>query len=522
MMWKTPGEGRLSGVLLVFVFLGPAFAVPAWQTQVRILTDVPNAKVYVDGEFAALLDNSMFSLEEEKWNDINKTEGGYGAYVDLKDFESHKITVGISEPVRNEKSFIVKVHSNMPIQTIFVPLMKGTWLPVPRRSSQSEGAIPLEADKSPAYAAAVKTWHEISWLKAGLNWIKNWVGTPAGAVSLIFGAALCQALVLIVVFWKSSPPRGVPAVVSPGGATLNQVHVPTIIGHGWPYVMLERYPNIKPIQKIGAGGVASVFLAEVPKTGYVAIKILHEHQSSVPDLRKRFLQEARILLKLAKTGVVPLVHGMSPKDFHRPWFMMTYLGQMYRLRDMIGGKEHKRLVLDWAYPVAAALCASVDAIHLAGVIHRDLSPENVMFGFGVGMEVRLIDFDSAKMHGANLSRAELAEAGANGDVVGKVKYTSPEQWQNFDSAGVESDAYSVGVMIWEMITGSPPFKGSTIDEIREQHLTAPRDVAELTRFGVPGQLAAMLTGLLDPDPARRPQLSVIRTRLMATIGGANE
>jgi serine/threonine-protein kinase len=189
---------------------------------------------------------------------------------------------------------------------------------------------------------------------------------------------------------------------------------------------------------------------------------------------------------------------------------------------MIGGKEHKHLSLDWAYPLAAALCASVQSIHRAGVVHRDLSPENVMYGFGSGMEVRLIDFDSAKMHGANLSRAELAETGANGDVAGKVKYTSPEQWQDFDSAGVESDAYSVGVMIWEMITGSPPFKGSAVDEIREQHLAATRDFAELTRSGVPGQLAMMLAGLLDPDRSRRPQLDAIRARILAEIGGAGE
>ena len=126
------------------------------------------------------------------------------------------------------------------------------------------------------------------------------------------------------------------------------------------------------------------------------------------------------------------------------------------------------------------------------------------------------------MRGTNLSRTELADTRANGDVVGKVKYTSPEQWQDFNSAGVESDAYSVGVMIWEMITGSPPFTGSAVDEIREQHLTGPREIAELTRSGVPGHLAAMLAGLLDQDCSRRPQLSVIRSRILETIGGTSE
>jgi serine/threonine-protein kinase len=254
-------------------------------------------------------------------------------------------------------------------------------------------------------------------------------------------------------------------------------------------------------------------LVQEKKRGEVAIKILHENQSSDPILRERFLQEAHVLRKLEKTGVVPAPYTISPQSFSRPWFTMAYLGDMYRLRDMIGGKDHKRLTLDWAFPVAAALCESVDAIHRAGVVHRDLSPENVMYGFGSGMVVRLIDFDSAKLYGESLSRKDLADSMEGGAAVGKVKYTAPEQWANFDSAGPESDAYSVGVMIWEMVTGTPPFVGDSIDKIRECHRNAPREAAPLVHAGVPVPVAELIVSLINPVADRRATLKVVHSEM---------
>ena len=493
---------RTCGILAALVF-APMLATAGWEHQVRILTDVPGAWVHVDGTRVAALDNSTFSSDEEKFDDRGR--GGYGAYVDLKDFERHRIHVGTSPSVLSDSGFIMFAMRDTPTLSRFVPL-KSARPTVPPPSGS--GVRPMEPP----------TGQRVLWQDV-LYTVNDWVSTPQGAVALVLAAALFLAVALIVAVARRDR-RGSPAVVNPSAAPHgNQVHVPTIIGHGWPYVMFEKYPSISPVQKIGAGGVASVFLAEVPKHGHVAIKILHDHQSTDEDLRQRFLQEARVLRKLAVTGVVPIAYGMSPKQFPRPWFTMSYLGNMYRLRDMIGGNEHKQLTLDWAYPVAAALCSSVEAIHRAGVIHRDLSPENVMYGFGSGMEVRLIDFDSAKMQGTNLSRFDLVDTSSNCDVVGKVKYTSPEQWQDFDSAGTESDAYSVGVMIWEMITGAPPFLGTAIDEIREQHLSARREISSLTRCGVPGQLATLLASLLNPNSTDRPELSLIRSRILATIGG---
>ena len=315
-MRSFPKGGRLLGVLLAFFLLGPGLAVAGWEHQVRILTDTPNAWVYVEGKKVAPLDNSTFSSEEEKWYDESRTKGGYGAYIDLQDFEKHKIQVGTSPSVLSS-GFVMFAMPDTPTLSRFVPLGDSSQPPLPRRiCPQCVSTIPSGETFCPQCGYPGGGGPEIPWWQAALNW----VSTPVVAVLLILGVAFCLAAALIVAFFR----RG------DSGTKTNPVHVPTIIGHGWPYVMFEKCPSIIPIEKIGAGGVASVFLAHAPKKGQVAIKILHEHQSNDPDLRQRFLQEARVLRKLATTGVVPLAYDMSRKDFPRPWFTMSYLGQMYR------------------------------------------------------------------------------------------------------------------------------------------------------------------------------------------------
>lgn len=494
--------------VLSLIVLCPIPAWAGWEHTVRILTDISGASVYVNGVRVAALDNSMFATDEERYDERGR--GGYGAYVDLGDFERHRVHVSTSVSPEPNAGIIMFAMPDTPTLTRFFPL-KGETV-VARRCALCDALLPSGTGSCPQCDQA----SEDSAVEGRVwNQFQEWATTGQGMITLILGSALFLCLVLILAVIRHRPG---PTVVKPDQAGDSAGHMPTLIGQGWPYVMFEAYPEIRPLGKIGVGGVATVFLAHAPKYGNVAVKILHEHQSNDPALRVRFLEEVHVLGKLERTNVVPVAHAVSPKDFPRPWFAMTYLGQMYRLRDMIGGKEKKRLSLDWAYPVAAALCSSVDAIHRSGVIHRDLSPENVMYGFGSGMEVRLIDFDCAKMHKASLSRSALVHTGASNDMVGKIKYTAPEQWQCFDSATYASDVYAVGIIIWEMLVGSTPFNGNSMDDILSQHAVADRDIHALTGVGVPGQLAALLGSMLDPNPFRRPKLSVIRARIIE-VGG---
>jgi serine/threonine-protein kinase len=284
--------------------------------------------------------------------------------------------------------------------------------------------------------------------------------------------------------------------------------------------MRGRYWRVMPVRPLAQGGMATVWLARVfPSPRVVVVKLLLPRHFSNAHVHARFLLEGRILGALRGTGTVPRTRGISPINERAcPWYAMDYLHDMKRLRDLVGGETHLRLERRRAFKVGAALCECVHRIHCAHVIHRDLSPENVMVAFGRDGHVRvvLIDFDSARPLVRMPELEGLALAGGGGAIIGKTNYTSPEQWQDFDRADQRSDAYAVGIMLYECLTGEIPFPGTDLAAVRELHRSALRGPARriLVASGVSERLTGAVAGLFAREPDQRPGLDAVKTLLL--------
>lgn len=458
----------------VALFAGIAWAqTPAYRTQLVVKTDKSNAFVYVDGQRRAAVGDS--------------DDGRYSAVVDLQDFKEHRVAVGTEDGQLKSREVRVKIDKNngdiVPVSVRDIPFPP---IPESPRPASSPTVVvtspPSGSDRCPACSKLKSPDRFVCEHCRGT--VGRWGGRTMGVVA---GLVVCWGLVALVKRTVRRP-----------------------LDLSWPHEMAVAYPSIRPAGKIAEGGIASIWLAKISWGRWAVVKILHPKHHGNESIKRRFLMEERVLRELQHTGVVPRSHGRCRDGFACPWYAMTYLRGMRRLRDVIGGPGRLYLEKGWALHVGVGLCESVQKIHRAGVVHRDLSPENVMYTYDRHVRVYLIDFDSAKPFG---KKTRLETIKSDGSTIGKVNYTAPEQWQNFDAATTASDAYSVGIMIWESFLGSPPFTGDNVYAARHQHETAARDHTPLLQCGVSKRLAIAIVQLLHPLPEIRPTLRVIETLL---------
>jgi tRNA A-37 threonylcarbamoyl transferase component Bud32 len=461
----------------------------AEDTYVRILTDVPGAYGFVDNQPPVKLDNSTFRSTSEHYDAYG--DGGFGAYVNAGNVGVHTVTVVVNTLRSNQSRQRQIATTADGATTTFLSLRPA--VVAPPVTAVAPPAVTVVANRLPAGNTFGTELQTPFWRKAfGDVPSLLLVGTITVVVVIVLGE--------IAIARRSS--RHLP--------------IPTIVAMEWPAAMAEQCRWLRPVRRIGRGGVASVYLAtEGLLRRPMAVKVMHQSHTDSSILRARFLQEAVVLRRLAGTGAVPRVLGVSNEEFPRPWIAMTYLHNMLTLRLMIGGERRKRLPRDWAARLAVGLCERVQAIHDQGVVHRDVSPENVLYGENDDRQIRIIDFDCARTGTTSLSRSELSE---QAEGTGKYRYTAPEQWQEFDAATAASDAYSVGVIIWEMFLGYTPFEAQTPDETRRLHREGVRDAAPLVvEAGVPAATAGRIVGLLAVDPRRRPSLREVAESIRETM-----
>jgi serine/threonine protein kinase len=256
------------------------------------------------------------------------------------------------------------------------------------------------------------------------------------------------------------------------------------------------------LEVIGAGGMGEVYLAEDSQLDRkVALKFLPHHLCQDEDCRRRFRREAQSAAGLSHPNIVT-IHDVG--EFQgRPFIAMEYI-EGRSLRDVIRTGE---LELGTAVSLVAQVCEGLQAAHVAGVVHRDVKPSNILVDSHG--RARLIDFGLA----AILRDERLTKAGST---LGTVGYMSPEQarGQNVDQ---RSDVFSVGVVLYEMITGRRPFRGE--DEAATLHAIT-HDIPEpLARYKskVPDELQRIIGKALEKNPEARYQhlddLRVDLTRL---------
>jgi serine/threonine-protein kinase len=259
--------------------------------------------------------------------------------------------------------------------------------------------------------------------------------------------------------------------------------------------------------RLGRGGMGAVYEAVDTTTGAsVAVKVLAAHLADDPGLKARFRDEIETLKELRHPGIVQLLAYGEEGD--QPYFAMELVRGKTIEQALRGGRR-----FTWQETVAAALAISraLKVAHDHGVIHRDLKPSNILLADDVpiGEGVKLADFGIAKLFGG-------ASHTAHGNIVGTAEYMAPEQ---ATGAGIDhrADLYSLGLVMYAMLAGRPPFRGGQATEViaKQRNSPAPR-IADAVP-AVPPELDTLIDRLLQKAPASRPASALALARLLTAI-----
>jgi len=262
----------------------------------------------------------------------------------------------------------------------------------------------------------------------------------------------------------------------------------------------KRLAHYEIIKSLGRGGMGEVFLARDEKLGReVALKLLPEALKSDPERRARFEREAQTVAALNHPNVVTL-HAVEEAE-DQPFLVMEYVaGTTLDAEVPAAGMAEDRF-----FTLALSLTEAVAAAHAKGITHRDLKPQNVMID-GSG-RLKVLDFGLAKLLEDPVGADDLTIPAAShptreGVIMGTAAYMSPEQAEG-KAVDARSDVFSLGILLYQMLTGRRPFQGDT----QMSTMTAvlrddPTPVVEL-RPDLPRQVARIIQRCLAKDPDRR-------------------
>lgn len=225
-----------------------------------------------------------------------------------------------------------------------------------------------------------------------------------------------------------------------------------------PELQLPQISRYRVEAVLGRGGMATVFLAvQESLARQVALKVMTEDLSRQPEFRSRFLKEGRLIAQLAHPNIVTIYDIGVSEALH--YFSMTYLPGG-TLKDKIRAGAP----LQDALEILGSLASALAYAHAQGIVHRDIKPSNVLFN-AAGAAV-LADFGIAKNVG------EETQLTSTGLTLGSVPYMSPEQFQG-DPVDHRADLYGLGVLFWQMLTGSLPFHARDPFAVAVMHTKAP-------------------------------------------------
>jgi beta-lactam-binding protein with PASTA domain len=243
--------------------------------------------------------------------------------------------------------------------------------------------------------------------------------------------------------------------------------------------------------RIARGGMATVYLArDLRLDRVIALKVMHAGLASDEDFVARFIGEAKAAAALSHPNVVAVYDQRT--DGEHVYLVMEYVAGR-TLRDALNslGRLGPRAALEIMQPVLAALGAA----HRAGLVHRDVKPENVLIT--EDGQVKVADF--------GLARAETAsKMTKTGMIIGTVGYLAPEQVLS-GNADVRSDVYASGIMLFELMTGRLPHQGDTPLAVAYKHVNETVPPPSSVVPGLPPRVDALVTDATSHDPARRPQ-----------------
>jgi beta-lactam-binding protein with PASTA domain/tRNA A-37 threonylcarbamoyl transferase component Bud32 len=241
--------------------------------------------------------------------------------------------------------------------------------------------------------------------------------------------------------------------------------------------------------RIARGGMATVYVAtDLRLERRVALKIMHGHLSDDTVFQSRFVQEARAAARLADPHVVNVFD--QGQDGDMAYLVMEYLPGI-TLRELL--REQRRLTVPQAVTIMDAILSGLAAAHRAGIVHRDVKPENVL----------LAEDGRIKIGDFGLARATTANTATGSQLLGTIAYLAPELVTR-GTADARSDIYSLGILLYEMLTGEQPYKGEQPMQIAFQHATDSVPRPSVKNPGVPEPLDELVLWSTERSPDDRP------------------
>jgi serine/threonine-protein kinase len=252
----------------------------------------------------------------------------------------------------------------------------------------------------------------------------------------------------------------------------------------------RRIGRYQVLEELAAGGQATVFRAWDTTTGQVvALKVMHPHLVGDAAYLERFRREAGLAASISHPNVIRLFEVGQDGDSH--YISMEYLA--LSVHDLI--EAQGQLPIDRVADICRQTALALEAADKRGIVHRDIKPQNIM----------MAPDGTAKVSDFGIARAsQLSTMTRTGALMGTPQYMAPEQAQG-QRASVRSDIYSLGIVMYQMLTGKVPFEAETPWAVIRQHVeTQPKDVRKL-RSDVPKALGSLVTRCLEKDPDRRFQ-----------------
>ncbi|WP_328415509.1 serine/threonine protein kinase [Micromonospora sp. NBC_00389] len=271
----------------------------------------------------------------------------------------------------------------------------------------------------------------------------------------------------------------------------------------------DRYELTYPVGRGGMGEVWAGFDEKLDRP--VAIKFLR--QLAIPEGERenaveRFMREARVTARLDHPGV-PSVHdvGYHGDDI----YIVMQLVPGLVLADLVA--ERGWLSVPWAAAIGAQICSVLAAAHAASLVHRDLKPQNLMVT--PSGSVKVLDFGVAALLGPDVPRLT-----ATSHTLGTPTYMAPEQALN-SAVGPRADLYALGCVLFELLTGTPPYRADTALGLLHRHMNDPIPSVTEHRAGVPDGLVELVARLLAKDPQDRPDSATDVYEVLAPLGAVD-
>lgn len=263
--------------------------------------------------------------------------------------------------------------------------------------------------------------------------------------------------------------------------------------------------------RLGKGGMAVVYRATDRNLNRdVAVKVLRKDVAADPVAAKRLVREARAAASLHHPHIITIL-DVGERN-----------GTVYVVMELLTGRsladvleQDGALPLERALPVAEQLASALVVAHSQGIIHRDIKPENLYLieHGGTGDFLKVLDFSIAKLP-TEMVTAALTRAGS---VFGTPHYMAPEQVEG-KNVGPQTDLYAAGAVLYEMLTGDPPFDGPSVIDILLKHVKSPPPVLAVPGVRLPAGLAELVTRLLAKKVGDRPaSASILRDELAKII-----